>query len=152
MNNIYRNDIDTLRAVSVVAVILFHLGFISNGYLGVDVFFVISGYLITGIVFKESQIGEFSILKFYERRVRRIFPLVLLITIIAFCLGFIFMLPDDLENLCQSIVASNFSSNNILMKITSEDYWALKNDYKPLMHTWSLGIEEQFYLIFPLIF
>jgi peptidoglycan/LPS O-acetylase OafA/YrhL len=152
MKSIYRTDIDTLRAVSVIAVILFHLGFISNGYLGVDVFFVISGYLITGIVFNETQNGEFSILKFYERRIRRIFPLVILITIIAFCLGCIFMLPDDLENLCQSIIASNFSGNNILMKITSEDYWALKNDFKPLMHTWSLGIEEQFYLIFPLIF
>jgi peptidoglycan/LPS O-acetylase OafA/YrhL len=78
--------------------------------------------------------------------------LVLFTTSIAFLLGLIFMLPDDLENLCQSVVASNFSANNILMKITSENYWAVKNDYKPLMHTWSLGIEEQFYLIYPFIF
>jgi len=67
-------------------------------------------------------------------------------------MGLRFMLPDDLENLCQSIVATNFSANNILMKITSADYWAVKNDYKPLMHTWSIGIEEQFYILYPFIF
>lgn len=152
MNKIYRTDIDGLRAIAIIPVILFHLGYLSNGYLGVDVFFVISGYLITGLVYNEVEENKFSVLKFYERRVRRIFPLVLFTTLIAFVLGLIFMLPDDLENLCQSVFASNFSSNNILMKITSADYWAVKNDYKPLMHTWSLGVEEQFYLLYPMIF
>ncbi len=149
---IYRKDIDGLRAIAIIPVILFHLGYLANGYLGVDVFFVISGYLITGLVYNEVEENKFSILKFYERRIRRIFPLVLFTTAIAFILGLIFMLPDDLENLCQSVFASNFSANNILMKITSADYWAVKNDYKPLMHTWSLGIEEQFYMLYPLIF
>jgi peptidoglycan/LPS O-acetylase OafA/YrhL len=148
----YRPDIDGLRAIAIIPVILFHLGYLSNGYLGVDVFFVISGYLITGLVYNEVVENKFSILKFYERRIRRIFPLVLFTTLIAFLLGLIFMLPDDLENLSQSVFASNFSANNILMKITSADYWAVKNDYKPLMHTWSLGIEEQFYLLYPVIF
>lgn len=152
MNKTYRNDIDGLRAIAIIPVILFHLGYLSNGYLGVDVFFVISGYLITGLVYNEVVENKFSILKFYERRIRRIFPLVLFTTLIAFLLGLIFMLPDDLENLSQSVFASNFSANNILMKITSADYWAVKNDYKPLMHTWSLGIEEQFYLLYPVIF
>jgi len=92
------------------------------------------------------------VLKFYERRIRRIIPLVLFTTLISFILGLIFMLPEDLENLSQSVFASNFSANNILMKITSDDYWAVKNNYKPLMHTWSLGIEEQFYLLYPLLF
>jgi peptidoglycan/LPS O-acetylase OafA/YrhL len=152
MNKTYRNDIDGLRAIAIIPVILFHLGYLSNGYLGVDVFFVISGYLITGLVYNEVVENKFSILKFYERRIRRIFPLVLFTTLTAFLLGLIFMLPDDLENLCQSVFASNFSANNILMQITSADYWAVKNDYKPLMHTWSLGIEEQFYLLYPVIF
>jgi peptidoglycan/LPS O-acetylase OafA/YrhL len=152
MNKVYRTDIDGLRAIAVTSVILFHLGYITNGYLGVDIFFVISGYLITGIVYNEVVNDKFSVLKFYERRIRRILPLVLFVTFISFLLGITFMLPDDLENLCQSIIASNFSINNILMKITSADYWAVKNDYKPLMHTWSLGIEEQFYLLYPFLF
>lgn len=148
----YRSDIDGLRAIAVIPVIIFHLGFLSNGYLGVDVFFVISGYLITSIIYKEVIGNKFSILKFYERRIRRIIPLLLVISLVAFILGLLLMLPDDLENLCQSIVASNFSANNILMLFTSADYWAVKNEYKPLMHTWSLGIEEQFYLVYPFIF
>lgn len=152
MNKYYRTDIDGLRAIAIIPVILFHLGYLSNGYLGVDIFFVISGYLITGIVYRDVEDNKFSIVKFYERRIRRIIPLVLFTTLIALILGLIFMLPDDLENLCQSVFASNFSANNILMKITSADYWAVKNDYKPLMHTWSLGIEEQFYLFYPVIF
>ncbi|MDP5200703.1 acyltransferase [Flavobacterium sp. DG2-3] len=152
MHKIYRIDIDGIRGLAVISVILFHLGYLPNGYLGVDVFFVISGYLITGIVFKEVKENSFSILKFYERRIRRIIPLVLFTSLIAFVLGICFMLPDDLENLAQSIFASNFSANNILMYITSSDYWAVKNDYKPLMHTWSLGIEEQFYFFYPILF
>lgn len=152
MHKTYRTDIDGIRGLAVISVILFHLGYLQNGYLGVDIFFVISGYLITSIVFREVNENTFSILKFYERRIRRILPLVLFITLIAFLLGLFLMLPDDLENLCQSIFASNLSANNILMYITSSDYWAVKNDYKPLMHTWSLGVEEQFYLLYPIIF
>ncbi len=148
----YRKDIDGLRALAVLSVIIFHLGFLPNGYLGVDVFFVISGYLITGIVYKEVCENKFSILKFYERRLRRITPLVLFVTIVALTIGYFVMLPDDLENLAQSVFASNLMVNNILMYITSSDYWAVRNDYLPLMHTWSLGIEEQFYLLYPLIF
>jgi peptidoglycan/LPS O-acetylase OafA/YrhL len=147
----YRNDIDGLRAYAVIAVIIFHLGFLPNGYLGVDIFFVISGFLISSIIYKDLINGNFSILRFYERRIRRIIPLLLFITTIALILGLFLMLPDDLENLAQSVVASNFSANNVLMLITSSDYWATTNEYKPLMHTWSLGVEEQFYLIYPFL-
>jgi peptidoglycan/LPS O-acetylase OafA/YrhL len=153
MNQVnYRSDIDGLRAYAVISVILFHLGWFPNGYLGVDIFFVISGYLITKIVYSETEKNKFSILKFYERRIRRIIPLLLFTSFVALILGVLLMLPDDLENLAQSVIASNFSLNNILMYITSADYWAVANDYKPLMHTWSLGIEEQFYLLYPFLF
>ncbi|WP_026902608.1 acyltransferase family protein [Pedobacter glucosidilyticus] len=148
----YRKDIDGLRAISIIAVILFHLKLITNGYLGVDIFFVISGYLITKQIYTQTLVGEFSIISFFERRIRRIVPLVLFTSFLALILGMFTMLPDDLENLSQSVIATNFFSNNILLLLTSENYWKLVNDYKPLMHTWSLGIEEQFYIIYPLIF
>jgi peptidoglycan/LPS O-acetylase OafA/YrhL len=148
----YRRDIDGLRAIAVLSVILFHLGYLSYGYLGVDVFFVISGYLITKIVYREVLEHRFSVFQFYLRRIRRIIPLVLFTTSVALIIGLCVMLPDDLENLGQSVVATNFFANNVLLLITTGDYWNIVNEYKPLMHTWSLGIEEQFYLIYPLIF
>ena len=148
----YRDDIDGLRAIAVIAVRVFHLGYLPNGYLGVDIFFVISGFLITSIVYHEAKNNKFSTIRFYERRIRRIIPLLLVTSSTSLLLGLFLMLPDDLENLCQSVIASNCSLNNILMLITSSDYWAIRNEYKPLMHTWSLGIEEQFYLIYPIIF
>jgi peptidoglycan/LPS O-acetylase OafA/YrhL len=148
----YRNDIDGLRGIAVLIVIFFHFGFFLNGYLGVDVFFVISGYLITSIVYREALQGHFSIVDFYIRRLRRIIPLVLCILTVVLFIGVLVMLPDDLENLAQSVVATNFFSNNILQLITTRDYWNIVNEYKPLMHTWSLGVEEQFYFIYPILF
>lgn len=148
----YRTDIDGLRAIAVLAVIAFHFGYLPNGYLGVDVFFVISGYLITNIIYSQSRENRFSLKQFYIRRVRRIIPLILFINIIALIIGLLVMLPDDLENLAQSVIATNFFSNNILQAVTTKNYWDTANEFKPLMHTWSLGIEEQFYLLYPLIF
>jgi peptidoglycan/LPS O-acetylase OafA/YrhL len=148
----YRKDIDGLRAVAVLSVIIFHMGYLPNGYLGVDIFFVISGYLITKIVHNEALENRFSIINFYMRRIRRIIPLVVFTTFIALLTGIFVMLPDDLENLSQSVIATNLFANNILLLKTSGNYWDIFNDYKPLMHTWSLGVEEQFYLIYPLIF
>ena len=151
-NRYYRYDIQGLRAIAVVSVIVFHSGFLPNGYLGVDVFLVISGFLITKIIYDNFKQDKYSIKVFYERRFRRIIPLVLLTGMVALVLGLIFMLPDDLENLSQSIIATNFFSNNILQYMTTRDYWDVGNDYKPMLHTWSLGIEEQFYLAFPFLF
>jgi len=151
-SNSYRKDIDGIRAIAVLSVIFFHLGFLPNGYLGVDIFFAISGYLITKKIFNNLQDNNFSLLDFYLRRGRRILPLVIFTSLIALLIGSIVMLPDDFENLCQSVFATNLFSNNILLLITSGNYWAIVNEYKPLMHTWSLGIEEQFYLIYPFIF
>lgn len=148
----YRNEIDGFRAIAVLSVIAFHMGFLPNGYLGVDIFFVISGYLITKIVYNETLQDKFKVSKFYLRRIRRIIPLTLFTSFIALLMGIVVMLPDDLENLSQSVFATNIFANNILLLITTGDYWSIVNEYKPLMHTWSLGIEEQFYLFFPIIF
>jgi len=148
----YRKDIDGLRAIAILSVILFHFGCLANGYLGVDIFFVISGYLITKIIFNETLENHFSITGFYLRRIRRIIPLVLFTTSIALIVGMFTMIPDDLENLSQSVVSTNLFANNILLYITTGNYWNVINDFKPLMHTWSLGIEEQYYLFYPFIF
>jgi peptidoglycan/LPS O-acetylase OafA/YrhL len=148
----YRPDIDGVRAIAVLSVILAHaeVPFVSGGFLGVDVFFVISGYLITSILMREIGEGRYSVLKFYERRARRILPALVLV--IACCVPFAawLMLPEFLENFGQSIVATLLFSNNILLALTA-GYWDLASSFKPLLHTWSLGVEEQFYLAFPLI-
>jgi peptidoglycan/LPS O-acetylase OafA/YrhL len=152
ISNKYRKDIDGLRAIAVLAVILFHYGFLPMGYLGVDIFFVISGFLITGLIYEECKENQFSIKTFYLRRIRRIIPLVSFICIVVLFIGIATMLPDDLENLSESIIATNFFSNNILQAITVKNYWNVVNEFKPLMHTWSLGVEEQYYLVYPILF
>jgi peptidoglycan/LPS O-acetylase OafA/YrhL len=148
----YRNDISGIRAIAVISVILFHMGYLKNGYLGVDIFFVISGFLIINLIYKETYKNIFTIFSFYIRRIRRIIPLVLFTSLISLLLGIFVMLPDDLENLAESVIATNFFANNILLLITSVNYWSSVNEFKPLMHTWSLGVEEQFYLIIPFLF
>ena len=148
----YRKDIDGLRAIAILAVICFHYGWFPGGYLGVDVFIVISGYLITGIIYKETEASSFSLPRFYQRRIARIIPLLLFISLTVLVIGSVVMLPDDLENLCESVIATNLFSNNILQLITTRNYWDVVNDFKPLLHTWSLGLEEQYYLFFPFLF
>lgn len=148
----YRPEIDGLRAVAVVPVVLFHAGLpgFEAGFIGVDLFFVISGFLITTILVDEITNGRFSILRFYERRTRRILPALFLVILLCVPFGWAWMLPDDLENMGQSIVATLLFSNNILLTMTT-GYWDLAGEFKPLLHTWSLGVEEQYYLVFPLL-
>jgi peptidoglycan/LPS O-acetylase OafA/YrhL len=148
----YRSEIDGLRAIAVIPVILFHAGFesFSGGFIGVDVFFVISGYLITTIIHNEIQSNSFSIVNFYERRVRRILPALFFITLVCIPFSWLWLIPSDFKDFSQSIVAVNLFSSNILFWRES-GYFSAAADLKPLLHTWSLAVEEQFYLFFPLI-
>jgi len=146
----YRSEIDGLRAVAVLPVLLFHAGlpFFAGGYVGVDVFFVISGYLITGIIASEMGEGRFSVIAFYERRIRRIIPC--LTAVIGLCLAAaaILFLPEDFMSLSKSAIATVLFSSNILFWRQSW-YFNAQMDLIPLLHTWSLAVEEQFYILFP---
>lgn len=148
---IYRREIDGLRAVAVVPVILFHAGLtlFSGGYVGVDVFFVISGYLITSILIGELEQGNFSIARFYERRARRILPALFFVMLCCVPFAWMWMLPSELKDFSQSIVAVVFFASNILFW-REEGYFAPAAELKPLLHTWSLAVEEQYYLLFPI--
>ena len=147
----YRAEIDGLRALAVLPVILFHAGFewFSGGFVGVDVFFVISGYLITTIIISEMAEGKFSIVNFYERRARRILPA--LFFVMAACLPFawLWLMPNDFRDFGQSLVAVSTFSSNILFWLTS-GYFDTASELKPLLHTWSLSVEEQYYILFPI--
>lgn len=147
----YRREIDGLRALAVVPVIFFHAGFqtFSGGFIGVDIFFVISGYLITTIILSDLQRKKFSLLSFYERRARRILPALFLVMAVSSIFAYAWMMPDEFKNYGQSLVATTVFSNNVLLAVTS-GYWTLASEFKPLIHTWSLGVEEQYYVIFPL--
>lgn len=147
----YRNDLDILKGIAIVAVILYHLGLLQSGYLGVDLFFVINGYLVVPSVCQKMKNNEFRYIKFLVERVMRLMPLLLVACVVSLTVGFYGMLPDDYENLAQSIVASLAYSNNLLQSITTKDYWNVVNEYKPLMQTWYLGILMEFYVAFPII-
>lgn len=147
-----RRDLDGLKAIAILAVIFYHIGFLTFGYLGVDLFFVINGFLITAGLIRNVNDDSFSYRKFIVKRFCRLFPLVLIAGIASLLLGLIAMLPDNYESLASSVVASNFFSNNILSAITTKNYWDVVNNYKPLMHTWYLGIIAEFYIVYPLIF
>ncbi len=148
----YRPEIDGLRAVAVIPVILFHAGFqiFSGGFVGVDIFFVISGYLITTIILADLEAGRFSILNFYERRARRILPALYLV--MASCLPFawLWLMPSDAKELSKSVMAGLVFASNIFFWRQS-DYFDAATELKPLLHTWSLGVEEQFYVLFPIV-
>jgi peptidoglycan/LPS O-acetylase OafA/YrhL len=146
----YRPEIDGLRAVAVIPVILFHAGFsiFRGGFVGVDVFFVISGYLITNIIYDEVSAGEFSILRFYERRARRILPALFLVCLVCIPFAYFWMLPGELKDFSRSLMAVNLFVSNIYF-LRGSGYFAAAAELKPLFHTWSLAIEEQFYIFFP---
>lgn len=146
----YRPDIDGLRAVAVLPVVLYHAGVYgpSGGYVGVDVFFVISGFLITSIVAGEIAQGRFSLVNFYERRARRILPALVAVIVATFMASWFILLPKELQDLGASALAAALFVSNIYFALTL-DYFARAAEFAPLLHTWSLAVEEQFYLFFP---
>jgi len=148
----YRPEIDGLRALAVMPVLFFHAGFslISGGYIGVDIFFVISGYLITSIIQREISTNRFSIINFYERRARRILPALFVVCLACIPFGYFWMLPFELKSFFDSIISINLFVSNILFWRESE-YFSAAAELKPLLHTWSLSVEEQFYVFFPLL-
>ncbi|NKB33213.1 MAG: acyltransferase family protein [Pseudomonadales bacterium] len=148
----HRPEIDGLRAIAVVPVMFFHAGiaFFPGGYVGVDVFFVISGYLITNLILQDLETGRFSLTNFYQRRARRILPALFFITLITFPAAYFWLPPADMEDYAQSILAILLFVSNFLFSLES-GYFETATELKPLMHTWSLAVEEQFYLLYPLI-
>lgn len=148
----YRSDIDGLRALAIVSVVLYHLSFpnFSGGYVGVDVFFVISGFLITSIIYHEMLEGTFSFAQFYERRIRRLFPSLFCVIAVTVTLAAHLLLPSDFRSFSESLVAATVFGANIFYWKTS-GYFDGPVDLAPLLHMWSLSVEEQFYILFPAI-
>ena len=147
----YRREIDGLRALAVLPVILFHAGFqtFSGGFVGVDIFFVISGYLITSIILAEMEAGTFTLANFYERRARRILPALFFVMLVCLPFAWFLLLPSDMKDFSKSLVAVSVFASNILFWRES-GYFDTAAELKPLLHTWSLAVEEQYYLLFPL--
>jgi peptidoglycan/LPS O-acetylase OafA/YrhL len=148
----YRPEIDGLRALAVLAVLGYHAfpGTVTGGFVGVDVFFVISGFLITSIILRAVDQGSFSFLGFYARRARRIFPALIIILVLCYAAGWFELWAGEFKRLGEHIVAAaGFASNVVLWKETG--YFDAGSETKPLLHLWSLGIEEQYYLIWPFL-
>ena len=149
----YRPDIDGLRTIAVVPVVLFHAnvaGF-TGGFVGVDIFFVISGFLITTIIHRELAEGRFSILRFYERRARRILPALFAVIVASLIAGWFILAPADYDKMGQSILSALLFVSNMWFWRNSGGYFDGATDYLPMLHTWSLAVEEQFYIFFPLL-
>ena len=153
LKNIYKPEIDGLRALAVIGVIFYHSELLPGGFLGVDIFFVISGYLITSIIYKEYlNEKKFSFTNFYQKRIRRLLPALFFVILISSIVAYNFLLPSFFKEYVYSIIFSFFFSSNIYFHYEGQSYGANILSIKPFLHTWSLAIEEQFYLIFPLFF
>ncbi|HEM7812136.1 TPA: acyltransferase, partial [Burkholderia multivorans] len=149
----YRPDIDGLRAVAVSLVVLFHAfpSLLPGGFVGVDIFFVISGYLIGSILLTEFASGSFTYRAFYARRIRRIFPALLLVLVACYAFGWFELLADEFKQLGAQVAGgAGFVSNVVLWK--GAGYFATQAEKQPLLHLWSLGVEEQFYIVLPIAF
>jgi peptidoglycan/LPS O-acetylase OafA/YrhL len=148
----YRPDVDGLRALAILSVVAFHANaaWLPGGFIGVDIFFVISGYLITKIIAKDIAHGNFSIARFYVRRAKRILPALFTVLVASWLLGLLLLTPNELSNLGKSIAATTGFVSNITFW-REIGYFDIAAERKPLLHTWSLAVEEQFYLVWPLV-
>lgn len=151
MNKEYRSDIDAIKGIAIIAVILYHVGIFPYGFLGVDTFLVINGFLIIPSLIDQFKHGEFNFFQWFIKRIFRLWPIVIAASIVSLAIGYWLMIPDSYENLAASVVASDLFANNILSAITTKDYWNASNDFKPLMQMWYLGVIVQFYVLYPLI-
>lgn len=147
----YRRDLDLLKGIAIIAVVLYHIGYLKSGYLGVDIFLLINGFFVIPSIYKKIEKNEFKYIRFIKDKYIRLAPLVVIVCLLIMIIGFLGMLPDDYENLSQSVVASLIFSQNILSAITTKDYWNVINEYKPLMHFWYIGILMEFYILIPII-
>ncbi len=152
MKTQYRPEIDGLRAIAVLSVIFYHAfpSVLTGGFVGVDIFFVISGFLITNILLRELENGDFTITRFYERRARRIMPALFLMMIVCIPFGYLYLLPDDISSFYRSILSVSTFTSNFLFASES-GYFAPNVELKPFLHTWTLAVEEQYYIFFPVI-
>ena len=150
MEKKYRHDLDLLKGLAVIAVVLYHAGWCKSGYLGVDLFFVLNGYLVIPKVLNEIEERRFRYVAFLEKKIFRLLPLVLLVSGLSLAIGYWGMLPHDLRFLSEEAVAASAFMNNVLQAITTQNYWAAIYQ-KVLMHTWFLGVLMQFYVVFPLL-
>jgi peptidoglycan/LPS O-acetylase OafA/YrhL len=150
----YRSDIEGLRGIAVLSVVIFHCGVagVTGGFVGVDVFFVLSGYLITGLLVKEIQTaGKLHLLRFYARRVRRLLPAAALVSIVTLIVGAIILAPTELSNAARAARATSVYLSNLFFSVNAENYFARDVKLNPMLHTWSLAVEEQFYLFWPML-
>jgi len=152
-NSFYRADIDGLRAIAILAVLAFHAfpNSLPGGFVGVDIFFVISGFLITHIILTKIALNNFSMLEFYARRVKRLFPALMIVLVVCLSAGWLLMLPDEYEQLGKHAAAGAGFFSNLELSKHAINYFGLSANQTPLLHLWSLGIEEQFYLLWPML-
>jgi peptidoglycan/LPS O-acetylase OafA/YrhL len=142
----YRPDIDGLRAIAVLAVIAFHANsnLVPGGFIGVDIFFVISGYLITGLIATAMDRGDFSFAEFYTRRIKRIFPAYIVVALVTLAISSYLLIPNDYIFYTTSLAASWAFMSNVFFSMLSWGYFGQRTEEFPLLHTWSLSVEEQF--------
>ena len=145
--------VDSVKGLSILAVMLYHFwAILPYGYLGVDIFFVISGYFMARGLMRQFENNTFKYFNYVIKKAVRLLPLILIVLLISLIVGFFVMLPDDYENLSESVVASSVFANNVLQCITTKNYWNIVNTYKPLMHLWYVGVLMQAYVFIPLIY
>jgi peptidoglycan/LPS O-acetylase OafA/YrhL len=151
----YRAELDGVRAIAILSVMCYHAGFsiFKGGYVGVDVFFVLSGFLMSSIILRESEENIFTLRAFFERRARRIIPMLTVTLLVSYIPAYVFRVDDKFFTFfTKSAFYSSIALSNIFYANTTRGYFDTSSDLIPLIHTWTLGVEEQFYFIIPLIF
>ena len=151
MTNSRNIDVDALKGLAILAVVFYHIGILDSGYLGVDIFFVINGFLVIPKLCEYIDKGEFKYGFFVKKKYLRFAPLVLLATLLGFTLGYFVFLPNQFKVLSESAFASTLFLQNVFATFTSGNYWDVQASYSPLVHFWYIGVLFQFYLIFPVL-